>query len=120
MKLTTPPAPSPNLGEGDQGGEVSLIYNDALTLRGIPPEALAYRLGNKSALHWLVDQYQVSTDPRSGIVNDPNRADEPEYIVNLIKKLVTVSVETVKILRALPECQIVETHGRASLRKISS
>ena len=105
MKLTTPPAPSPNLGEGDQGGEVSLMYNDAITLRGIPPEALEYRLGNKSALHWLVDQYQVSTDPRSGIRNDPNRADAPEYIVKLIKKIVTVSVETVKILRALPECQ---------------
>ena len=91
----------------------AIIYNDALTLRGIPSEALDYRLGNKSALHWLVDQYQVSTDPRSGITNDPNRADEPEYIVNLIKKLVTVSVETVKILRSLPECQIVETHGRS-------
>ena len=82
-----------------------MMYNDAITLRGIPPEALEYRLGNKSALHWLVDQYQVSTDPRSGIRNDPNRADAPEYIVKLIKKIVTVSVETVKILRALPECQ---------------
>lgn len=52
-------------------------------------------LGNRSALDWIVDQYQVSTDKRSGITNDPNRDDDPTYIVRLIKKVVTVSVETV-------------------------
>jgi predicted helicase len=68
----------------------------------IPPEAFDYKLGNKSALHWILDQYQVTTDKRSGIINDPNRADEPEYIVNLIQRVITVSVETVKIVKALP------------------
>ncbi len=62
----------------------SLIYNDFLTLGGIPPEVFEYRLGNRSALDWIIDQYQVSTDKRSGITNDPNRPDDPEYIVRLI------------------------------------
>ena len=83
----------------------SLIYNDFLTLGGIPPEVFEYRLGNRSALDWIIDQYQVSTDKRSGITNDPNRPDDPEYIVRLIGQVIAVSLETVgalKILSALP------------------
>jgi predicted helicase len=79
-----------------------LAYNDFLTLAGIPPEAFEYRLGNRSALEWVIDQYQVSTDKRSGILNDPNRPDDPEYIVRLIGQVITVSLETLKIVRALP------------------
>ncbi len=63
---------------------------------------LEYRLGNRSALEWVIDQYQVSTDKRSGITSDPNRADDEEYIARLIGRVVTVSVETVKLVRALP------------------
>lgn len=84
----------------------SIVYNDFLTLEGIPAEAFEYRLGNRSALEWIIDQYQVSTDRRSGITNDPNRADEPDYIVKLIGKVTTVSVETVRIVRALPDLQL--------------
>ncbi len=78
----------------------SLIYNDFLTLSGIPPEAFEYRLGNRSALEWIIDQYQVSTDKRSGITNDPNRAD-PQYIVRLIGQVITVSIETVKLVNSI-------------------
>ena len=60
-----------------------------------------YRLGNRSALEWVVDQYRVSTDKRSGIVNDPNREDDPEYIIRLIGQVVTVSLETVQLVREL-------------------
>ena len=76
----------------------SLIYNDFLTLGGIPPEVFEYRLGNRSALEWIIDQYQVSTDKRSGITNDPNRADDPQYIVRLIGQVITVSLDTVKLV----------------------
>jgi predicted helicase len=79
-----------------------LIYNSFLTLAGIPPEVFEYRLGNRSALDWIVDQYRIKTDKRSGIVNDPNREDEPDYIVKLIKKVITISLETNKIIKALP------------------
>jgi predicted helicase len=80
----------------------TLRYNDFLTLSGIPAETFDYRLGNRSALEWIVDQYQVSTDRRSGITNDPNRADDPEYVVRLVGQVVHVSLETGKLVRALP------------------
>jgi predicted helicase len=82
-------------------------YNEALTLRGIPPAVFEYRLGNRSALDWVIDQYRVSTDKRSGIVNDPNRKttkEEPDaerYILRLIGQVITVSLETVKIVKEL-------------------
>ena len=80
-----------------------LTVNSSLSLAEIPPEVFEYRLGNRSALEWVIDQYQVSTDKRSGIVSDPNREDDPEYIhVRLVGQVVSVSVETVKILKALP------------------
>lgn len=83
-----------------------LVYNDFLTLAGVPPDAFEYRLGNRSALEWVVDQYQVSTDKRSGITNDPNRADDPQYVVRLVGQVVTVSLETVGIVRGLPGLEI--------------
>ena len=81
--------------------KTQLKYNEFLTLSGIPPEVYEYRLGNRSALEWVVDQYRVSTDARSGIVNDPNREDDPEYIVRLVGQVVTVSLETVRLVREL-------------------
>ena len=80
----------------------SLEINPSLTLAGIPPQTFQYRLGNPSALEWVIDQYQVSTDKRSGITSDPNRDDDQEYIVRLVGQVVRVSVETVKIVDALP------------------
>ncbi|MFZ1141493.1 MAG: type ISP restriction/modification enzyme [Candidatus Sulfotelmatobacter sp.] len=88
--------------------KTSLIYNQFLTLSGIPPETYEYRLGNRSALEWIIDQYQVSTDKRSGITNDLNRDDDPEYILRLIGQVITVSLETVSIIKALPELGISE------------
>ena len=77
-------------------------YNDFLTLDGIPAKAFDYRLGNRSALEWVIDQYRVKTDKRSGIVNDPNRLEDPAYIVRLIRKVIAVSLETVEIVEGLP------------------
>jgi predicted helicase len=82
--------------------KTALVYNDFLTLAGIPDAAFAYRLGNRSALEWVINQYQTSTDPRSGITNNPNREDEPDYIVKLIAKVITVSLETQKLIAKLP------------------
>ena len=82
--------------------KTQLVYNDFLTLDGIPAKAFDYRLGNRSALEWVIDQYCVKTDKRSDIVNDPNREDDPQYIVKLIGKAITVSLETVEIVEGLP------------------
>lgn len=80
-----------------------IVYNDSLTLAGIPAEADRYRLGHKSALGWVVDQYRVTADPRSGIVNDPNREDDPRAILRLIGQVALVSLKTVRIVEALPD-----------------
>ena len=82
--------------------KTQLKYNDFLTLDGIPAEAFDYQLGNRSALEWVVDQYRVKTDKRSGIVNDPNREAEPRYIVDLIARVIHVSLKTVEIVAGLP------------------
>ena len=81
----------------------TLKVNEWLTLAHIPQECYQYRLGNRSALEWVIDQYQVSTDARSGIVSDPNREDDEQYIVHLVGKVVTVSVETVKLVEELAQ-----------------
>jgi len=81
----------------------TLVVNPSLTLAGIPPETFQYRLGNRSALEWVIDQYQVSEDKRSGIRSDANRADDPEYIVRLVGQVIRVSVETVRIVAGLPD-----------------
>lgn len=83
--------------------KTAVIVNPSLTLAGIPPETFEYRLGNRSALEWVIDQYQVTEDKRSGLRSDPNREDDPEYIVRLVDQVVHVSVETVRIVKGLPK-----------------
>ena len=80
----------------------SLKVNDSLTLGGIPPETFEYRLGNRSALEWVIDQYQATEDKHSGIRSDPNRPDDPEYIVRLVGQVIRVSLETVKLVKSMP------------------
>ncbi len=80
----------------------TLFYNDFLTLHGIPFEAFRYRLGNRSALEWVIDQYRVGRDDNGEIVTDPNRIEDEEFILRLIAKVITVSVESAKIIENLP------------------
>lgn len=99
----------------------AIIYNESLTLKGIPPKTFNYRLGNRSALEWVIDQYQAKIDGQSGsrdglewfhefqaktqkssgILNDPNRLDDEKYILRLLGQVITVSLETVKIVENL-------------------
>ena len=87
-----------------------IIYNAGITLAGIPAEAHEYRLGSRSALDWLIDRYRVTTHKASGIVNDPNdwaiEHGDPRYILDLVKRVTTVSVRTAEIVRGLPELPI--------------
>ena len=93
--------------------KTELKYNDFLTLRGIPLDVYNYRLGNRSALEWIVDQYRVTTDSRSGITNDPNREDDPQYILRLIGQVITVSLETNEIVANLPSLGLEEPQSKA-------
>ncbi len=83
--------------------KTALRYNDFLTIGAIPSEAFAYRLGARSALEWVVNQYHVKTHKRSQLHSNPNRADDDEYIVRLIGQVVEVSVRTVGIVGGLPD-----------------
>ncbi len=86
-----------------------IIYNEHITIRGIPLTAYEYVVNGKSAIEWVMDRYQVTTNKDSGIVNDPNKwleeTDDERYIVNLILKVVTVSMETQKIVSKLPKLE---------------
>ena len=83
--------------------KTALHYNESLTIEGIPAETFDYRLGTRSAVEWVVERYRVTTDKRSGIVNDPNCADDAKAIVRLIGQVVSVSVKTVEIVARMSE-----------------
>ena len=84
----------------------TIHYNDTCTLSEIPEEAYEYIVNGKSAIEWLMERYKVDTDKDSGIVNDPNDwCDEqgnPRYIIDLVKRVIRVSIETMEIVKALP------------------
>ena len=82
--------------------ERELIYNQHVTIEDIPADAFRYIVNGRSALGWIVDQYQVSVDKESGIENDPNEYAGPRYIFDLVRSIITVSVETMKIVDNLP------------------
>ncbi|WP_241660247.1 DEAD/DEAH box helicase [Propioniciclava tarda] len=90
----------------DKTTKKAIVYNALVTLGDIPAEAHRYMLGSRSALEWLIDRYQVKTDKASGIVNDPNdwcrEHNDPRYIVDLIKRVTRVSIDTMKIVDSLP------------------
>ena len=92
--------------ENPKGVDRTVLHvSDETTLRDIPEEAYEYTINGRSAIEWLIDRYQVTTDTKggSGIVNDPNEySDDPRYIVDLVKRVVTVSMETMEIVHMLP------------------
>jgi predicted helicase len=87
----------------------AITVNSHYTLSGIPEEAYRYTINGKSALDWLIDRYQVKPDKASGILNDPNLySDDPRYIIDLVARIVRVSMESVAIIDSLPKLEIIE------------
>jgi len=83
--------------------KTTIIYNNKITLSGIPLQAYEYIDNGKPALEWIMERYQLKRDTDSGITNNPNDwLDDPRYILDLVKRIVRVSVETVKIVNSLP------------------
>ena len=81
-----------------------LRVNDQVSLRGIPPDAHGYSVNGRTPLEWLIDRYRIVRDKESGIVNDANGwFDDPRDLVAAIRRVVQVSVESVRIVTALPE-----------------
>lgn len=89
-----------------------IVYNPYIIVSDIPDDAYRYMLGSRSAIEWIIDRYQIKTDKASGIVNDPNdwsaEVGEPRYILNLLERIVTVSIETMRIVDSLPALNIVD------------
>ncbi len=94
-------------GKAGAWDKTRIRYNAFVDIEGIPEEAQRYLLGSRSGLDWIVERYQVKTDKPSGIVNDPNdwsrEHEQPRYIIDLIGRVVTVSLETMRIVDALPD-----------------
>ena len=84
-----------------------IVYNDKITIAKIPLEAYEYVVNGKSAIEWIMERYAITTDKASGIVNDPNdwalEHNDPKYIFNLVLRIITVSLETMKIVKSLPK-----------------
>ena len=95
---------------GERADRSTIVYNQRVTLRGIPEAAYRYRLGARSAIEWIIDRYQVKVDKPSGIRNEPNdwsrEVSEPRYILDLLARIVTVSLRTVEIVDSLPKLDI--------------
>tara|TARA_R110000868_G_scaffold53666_11_gene168274 strand:- start:1081 stop:4131 length:3051 start_codon:yes stop_codon:yes gene_type:complete len=87
----------------------TIIYNSQITINNIPEKAYEYVVNGKSAIDWIIERYQVSTDKKSGITNNPNDwADEvgnPRYILDLLLSVINVSVQTVDIVSELPKLE---------------
>ena len=81
-------------------------YNHAITIEGIPAEAYEYVVNGKSAIEWVMERYAITTDKKSGITNDPNdwarEHNDEKYILNLLLRVINVSVQTVEIVKELP------------------
>jgi predicted helicase len=91
-----------------KGQKDSIIYNSKVTLTGIPPETYQYVVNGKPALEWVMERYALDTDKGSDIKNDPNDwSDDPRYIIDLVKRVVRVSVETVRIVNSLPKLELI-------------
>lgn len=84
-----------------------IIYNNHITIKNIPLEAYEYVVNGKSAIEWIIDRYQVKVDKASQIKNDPNdwakEHNDPTYILDLLLSIITVSLETRKIVKGLPK-----------------
>jgi len=84
-----------------------IVFNNDIIINNIPEKAYEYVVNGRPAIEWIIDQYQVKTDSKSGIVDDPNLySDDPKYILNLLLRIINVSVQTVDLVNSLPLMEV--------------
>jgi len=92
-----------------KGEQNTILYNSHITISNIPDKAYEYVVNGKSAIAWIMERYQVKTDKKSGIKNDPNdwaeEVGNPRYILDLLLSIINVSVQTVDIVNGLPKME---------------
>lgn len=87
----------------------TIIYNQDITISNIPEKAYEYMVNGRSAIEWIIDQYQVKTDKKSGITDDPNDySTDEKYIFNLLLRIINVSMQTVDLINSLPKFEVEE------------
>ena len=87
----------------------TIIYNQDITITNIPAKAYEYMVNGRSAIEWIIDQYQIKTDKKSGITDDPNDySTDEKYIFNLLLRIINVSVQTVDLVNSLPKFEVEE------------
>jgi predicted helicase len=93
---------------GSKNDKTTIVYNPFIRLQNIPLEAYEYEVNGKSAIEWIMDRYQVKIDPASGIRNDPNEwSSDPRYVLDLLRRIITVSMESRRIVSSLPQLEIL-------------
>lgn len=97
-------------GKKPKQDKTSIVYNGNITVTGIPMEAYEYKVNGKSAIEWVMERQCVKTDKASGIVNDANRyaietMGDPAYPLKLLQRVITVSIETMKVIKSLPKLE---------------
>lgn len=84
----------------------TILFNDSIKIENIPMAAYEYVVNGESAIEWVMERYAVTTNADSGIVNDPNLwSDNPRYILDLVSRVIQMSVETQKLVASLPKLQ---------------
>lgn len=87
----------------------TIIFNHDITISNIPEKAYQYVVNGRSAIEWIMDQYQVKTDKKSGITDDPNDySTDEKYIFNLLLRIINVSIQTVDLIESLPPFEVEE------------
>ena len=85
----------------------TIIFNDSITIKNIPEKAYEYVVNGRPAIEWIIDQYRIKIDKKSGIVDDPNDySKDPKYILNLLLSIITVSMRTLELIEELPDFEI--------------
>jgi predicted helicase len=107
LKMKHPKVTDPHGADGAKIEDRSrIIYNDWITVGAIPERAYGYELGSRSAIAWVMESNRVRTEKASGIRNDPNdwatEHNDPTYILDLVGRIVTVSMRTLDIVGSLP------------------
>lgn len=98
-------------GKGKEKDRTTVIYNGNITMQNIPLEAYDYVVNGKPALEWVMERQVIKTDKASGIVNDANdyaneTVGDPRYPLELFQRVITVSLETMRIVNGLPGLKI--------------
>ena len=100
-------------GKGKEKDKTTIIYNGNITMQDIPLQAYDYVVNGKPALEWVMERQVVKQDKDSGIVNDANdyaneTVGDPRYPLDLFRRVITVSLETMRIVDGLPALDIPE------------